>query len=289
MVPLPVAIAGIIGALTTACFIAWAGSTASVQWSGWPVFALCGVLAFAIQWVMFIQSWLARSEHLYDLTGSITYVLMIAFALWAGTPDTRAWLLGLLIFVWAARLGPFLFMRIREAGEDRRFRTIKTSFHTLLMTWTLQGLWVFLTAACALAAITGAARAPLGVFAAVGTALWVIGFAIEVIADRQKSAFRANPENADAFITTGLWAWSRHPNYFGEIVLWVGIAVISYPVLVGWQLATLISPIWVVLLLTMISGVRMLENRGRKRWGNDPEYQHYLETVPVLIPRKPRA
>ena len=125
---------------------------------------------------------------------------------------------------------------------------------------------------------------PLDIYAAAGVALWLTGFAIEVIADRQKSAFRADPDNRNKFIQSGLWAWSRHPNYFGEIVLWSGIALIAFPVLEGWQYATLISPVFVVVLLTKISGVRMLENRANKQWGNDPDYQAYRDRTSVLVP-----
>ena len=99
---------------------------------------------------------------------------------------------------------------------------------------------------------------------------------------------RADPANADKFITHGLWAWSRHPNYFGEIILWCGIAVISYPALVGLQVFTLISPIFVVVLLTAISGVRMLETRGNRKWGDDPGYQAYKRATPVLVMWPPK-
>ena len=116
-----------------------------------------------------------------------------------------------------------------------------------------------------------------------------LGFAIEVTADRQKSAFRADAANDGRFITTGLWAWSRHPNYFGEIMLWLGIAVLAAPALDGWQFATLISPVFVFVLLTRISGVPLLERRGLKRWGDDPDYQAYLARTPVLILRPPKG
>ena len=109
-----------------------------------------------------------------------------------------------------------------------------------------------------------------------------------MVADNQKTAFRADPQNEDHFITTGLWAWSRHPNYFGEILLWCGIAVMALPALVGWQLATLTSPLYVVVQLTAISGVRMLEARGNRRWGEDPEYQAYKARTPMLVPFPPR-
>ena len=277
-------------ALCVAVAIAWAGSMHGVTYAGWPVFLLCGVFAYAVQWLVFVHAWLTRSELYFDLTGSATYVVMVVAALLlSAADDIRSYVLAGLIIIWAVRLGPFLFNRIKRAGEDRRFRSIKQSFPTFLMTWTLQGTWVFITASCALAAITAQGSVPVGAPFLVGLGLWVFGFVIEVIADRQKSAFRAQPENARQFITTGLWAWSRHPNYFGEIVLWLGIAVMAYPALKGWQLATLISPVFVVILLTFISGVRLLENRANKTWGQDPDYQAYKRNTPALMMWPPRT
>ena len=96
-------------------------------------------------------------------------------------------------------------------------------------------------------------------------------------------------ENKDSFITTGLWAYSRHPNYFGEILLWLGIAIIAFPTLVGWQYAALISPIFVTFLLVKVSGVKLLEESGQKRWGADPAYQKYIATTSVLLPMPSRS
>jgi steroid 5-alpha reductase family enzyme len=186
-------------------------------------------------------------------------------------------------------LGTFLFGRIRAAGEDRRFREIKRSWPRFLLAWTLQGLWVTVTLSAALAAITTFNRVPVGLVAWIGLALWLFGFGIEVAADRQKRAFNADPANAGRFIDSGLWAWSRHPNYFGEIVLWTGVAVIAAPALTGWNLMTLISPVFVALLLTKISGVNMLEARADEKWGGEPAYEAYKARTPVLIPRPPAA
>ena len=288
------AIGGITAALAVAALVVWAASDYSaplnVWGNDWPVFAICAVFAFAVQWIMFVHAFSARTEHFYDLTGSITYLVMVWFAIAASGPtDAHALLLAGLITIWALRLGPFLFRRVRQAGEDKRFRTIKTSFATFLMTWTLQGLWVFLTASCALAAITHPGTAYLGAIVWIGVAMWIAGFAIEVIADNQKTAFRADPENAGKFITTGLWAWSRHPNYFGEILLWTGIAVIAWPELQGGQYITLISPIFVAFLLTKVSGVRMLEARANRQWGKDPAYIEYRKNTPSLIPSPPKG
>lgn len=274
--------------LLVGILIALAGSSAGQQAFGLPVFAICAVLSFVINWAVFVPSYLNRTEHYFDLTGSICYVTLTLTALLL-TPllDARALLLGLLIVVWALRLGSFLFLRVRRQGKDRRFDQMKHSFPRFLMVWTLQGLWVLVTAACALTAIASTTRAPLGPLALLGGVLWLGGFALEVVADRQKSAFKADPDNADRFIAHGVWAWSRHPNYAGEILLWLGIAAIAYPALAGWQLATLISPVFVYVLLTRISGIPMLESRAERKWGDDPAYQRYRDTTPVLWPRPP--
>ncbi len=283
-----VAIVGVVAGLAVATFIAWAGSTHSVEVDigvgRWPVFALCGVFAYLVQWLVFTHAWRNHTERFFDLTGSATYVVMVlAAVLLSSAYDLRSVVIAVCIIVWALRLGPFLYQRIKKAGEDRRFRRMKFSFPTFFMTWTLQGTWVFVTACCALAAICSPRVVALDLTLSLGLMLWTCGFVLEVVADRQKSAFKADPANAGRFITTGLWAWSRHPNYFGEIVLWLGVAVMAYPVLQGWQMATLISPVFVVVLLTFISGVRMLENRADREWGDDADYQAYKRKTPVLM------
>jgi steroid 5-alpha reductase family enzyme len=186
--------------------------------------------------------------------------------------------------VWAVRLGSFLFIRVKKAGQDRRFTQIKTKFFRFLLTWTLGGTWVFITMASGLAAMTSQSQSPIDAFLIIGAAMWALGFVIEVIADRQKTRFRKDPANADKFISSGLWSISRHPNYLGEIILWIGIAVIALPVLSGWQWVTLISPIFVSFLLLKVSGVPLLENNAESRWGDDPEFRQYKARTPSLIP-----
>ena len=105
----------------------------------------------------------------------------------------------------------------------------------------------------------------------------------EAIADYQKRKFRA--ENQKKFIQTGLWSLSRHPNYFGEIVLWFGIAVMAFPVFTGWQFVSLVSPVFVFLLLTRVSGIPILEKHADDTWGKKKDYQVYKEKTPVLFPR----
>lgn len=278
----------IVIVLLIATGLAFAGSQGGVSINGFPLFALCVALAFIIQWLAFIPAYLFRTEKFYDLTGGITYLTVITVALLLSTNmDNRSLLLTGIVAIWAIRLASFLFMRIRAAGEDRRFREIKQSFARFLLTWTLQGLWVAFSLAAALAAITSTVRKELDAFAVIGFLVWLFGFAFEVIADSQKSAFNANAANKGKFIHTGLWAWSRHPNYFGEIVLWIGVTIIALPILQGWQWATLISPIFIILLLTRISGVPLLEKRADEKWGGQPDYEAYKAGTSVLVPMPP--
>ena len=269
--------------------IATAGSDGSETYNGISLFIICASVSFVLHWIIFIPSFAFQTEHYFDLTGSISYLSAVALAFYLNpSVDPRDLLIGLLIVVWAVRLGSFLFMRVKQDGKDDRFTIMKTQFHWFLMTWTLGGLWVFLTMAAGLAAITSNTTQPFGLMAYLGLALWIFGFSIEVIADRQKRAFKKNQQKDKEFITSGLWAWSRHPNYFGEITLWIGVTLIALPVLSGWQLVTLISPVFVYILLTKISGIPLLENRGMKKWGSDPEYIDYVNRTPALILKKPK-
>lgn len=266
--------------------VAAAGSQGGSKIGDIPVFALSVGLAFLIQWLVFIPAFRLQTEKFFDLTGSITYISVISMAaILSADLDARSILLWALVVIWAARLGTFLFRRIRKAGRDDRFDEIKPSFIRFLNVWTIQGLWVTFTMAAALVAITATNHKALDVFALVGLLLWLLGFSIEVIADAQKSRFNANPENKGKFIRTGLWSRSRHPNYFGEIVLWVGVAVIASPVLQGWQWVALISPVFVTLLLTRVSGVPLLEKKADQKWGGQADYEAYKKSTPVLIPR----
>ena len=283
-------IIGITAAVLIGAFVAWAGSDGSREVGGIAVFALGALLAYAINWLVFIPSNRAKTEHYFDLTGSVTYLsVTVAALLLSDDLDARAVIVAAMVAVWALRLGSFLFRRVRRDGRDGRFDEIKIDPLRFFMTWTLQGLWVLLTIACALAIITSVERRSIGWLAVLGIVVWVAGFAIEVIADQQKSVFKRDPANEGAFISTGLWAWSRHPNYFGEIALWTGIAIMAIPLLSGWRWVVLISPVFVTLLLTRVSGIPMLEARAQKRWGDDEDFQAYTRNTSVLIPRPPRT
>ena len=269
--------------------LAWAGSQGGLMAGRAPAFALIVAVAFVIQWVAFVPAFLKQTEHFFDLTGSLTFMVSILLALiLSGRVDARSLLLAALVIIWAARLGSFLFTRVRRNGADDRFDEIKPDVMRFFNIWTIQGLWVSLTLAAALAAVTSTRTVGLDVFAVVGLIVWIVGFAIEAVADQQKTAFRADPANKGSFITSGLWSWSRHPNYFGEILLWVGVAIIAFPVLTGWQYVTLISPLFVFALITRVSGVPQLEKKAETKWGGQPDYEAYKTRTSTLVPFPPR-
>jgi steroid 5-alpha reductase family enzyme len=283
-------IAGIMLSLLVASLIVTAGSSGSISLQGVPLFAVCGAIGFLLHWTVFIPSFAFRTEHYFDLTGSLSYVsTVIAAVVLNPSFDIRDVIICSMIIIWATRLGSFLFRRIRKDGQDKRFVVMKTKFTWFLMTWTIGGLWVLVTMAAGLAALTSDKTVELGIVGYLGMLVWLFGFAVEVMADHQKTVFKANPENKNSFITTGIWSWSQHPNYFGEITLWFGLTLVALPVLSGWQLVTLISPLFVYLLLTRVSGIPLLDRLANNRWGDDPDYQAYIQSTPKLLLMPPKA
>ena len=276
-------------AVCISVLVALASAQGSLISGEYPVLFICLFIAFIIQWIVFIPSFYFSTERFYDLTGSITYMIVIVTALYhksefiGSRSDLRSLLIAGFVIIWALRLGSFLFLRVLKDKEDRRFSEWKKNFHQFLRVWTLQGLWVFLTSVTAVTAITSRKIIEPDLFLYIGSFLWVFGFLFESIADYQKRKFRS--ENKNKFIQSGLWSVSRHPNYFGEIVLWFGIALIAFPTLVGPQYVSLISPLFVYLLLTRVSGVHILEKHADDTWGKKKDYKAYKEKTPVLFPK----
>ena len=238
---------------------------------------------FLIQWVLFIPAYIFKTEKFYDLAGSSTYIFAVSYILYDSSQNLTNLILGTAIIIWAVRLGSFLFFRIKKAGEDKRFKEIKQSPTRFLLAWSLQGMWVSMCSLCALTALSTENGVVLNGYLYLGFGLFLTGFLIEIIADKQKSKFRSNLDNKNKFINTGLWSKSRHPNYLGEIILWLGISIMSISSLSGLQYLTLVSPLFTYLLLVYVSGVRLLEESGNKKWGHLNSYKEYVKNTPVLF------
>ena len=272
-----------------AYLVAIAASVDGVFFSGIPIILLCAIVSFLTHWMIAAPSLITSSEKYFDFTGMVATLLVVLTAMFAllssgAQVSIRSVFVASFVSVWTLRLGIFLYKRIVKAGEDIRFRDIKKSLPKFLMTWTLSALWVFLTTVNAITLIALNPLEPIGIFFIMGALLWLLGFGFEVIADRQKKYFSEQPKNEGRFITQGLWSVSRHPNYFGEIILWAGIAIISLPFLSGWQYVTLVSPVFVFLLLTRISGLPFLEDKAEKKWGENKDYIEYKKRTPILVP-----
>ena len=263
----------------------------SVEINGYSAVLCCAIICIGTQWFAWIPASIKQTERFYDLIGGLTYLTVIIFSLWAGSqsesPSIRELIISSLVVIWSLRLSFFLYRRIHRTGKDGRFDELKNSPIRFLVPWTLQGLWVFLTMIVVIVINSqNGSSPPLGIWDGLGLVVWISGFVIEVLADNQKNVFNAKPENQGKWIDSGLWSFSRHPNYFGEILLWSGIAIFGISCLTGLELLTWISPVFIYLLLTKISGVPILDKRALEKWGDDPEYQKYREKTSLLLPIK---
>lgn len=255
-----------------------------------PVITYAAGIAIVIQWVVFIPAFAFQTEKYYDLTGSITYVTLTAATLGYrlgysnrdASLNVRQIVSSAMAIVWALRLGSFLVKRIHRAGKDGRFDAVKPNFAAFLAAWTIQGLWVFLTLLSVLVINTTVVDRALVWTDAVGWAVWCVGFGIEIVADEQKTAF--NNLKTGKWVEVGLWRFSRHPNYFGEIVLWLGQFIVGCSVYQGGQWIAAMSPLFVAFLLIKVTGIPMLEQRADEKWGTDEDYQRYKKVVSVLVP-----
>ena len=273
-----------------AFLVSLASSQNGVSYNNYPISIICMALSFIIHWLVFIPSYFYKTEKFYDITGTVAYLsILLTTAYLINLVNDEGILLRsiisiIFVMIWAIRLGIFLFKRVIKVGEDKRFEHAKKSFSKFLMFFNISALWVFLTIVNVLTMIINNSDSVTDLFFIIGFTIVIIGFIIEVVADMQKRKFRTNISNKGQFISSGLWSISRHPNYFGEMMIWVGMSFATIPILIGWQFITLISPIFVIFLLTKVSGINLLEASANDKWGADKNYQDYKDKTSVLIP-----
>lgn len=240
---------------------------------------------FLMQYAVFIISAYLKTEKFFDLTGSTTFIVLAHLCLkWNPERSMRQMIQSGMILIWAVRLGTYLFTRVLKSGKDRRFNRIRENPPLFFIYWTAQGLWIFITLLPSMMLLSRPDFMPLTNRDYLGFGLWTLGFAIEVIADFQKSIFCNMPENKDKYINSGLWSISRHPNYLGEILLWFGLYFSSSSTFKGKEMLTVLCPVFDMFLITKISGIPPLERYGIQKWGKDPSYQSYIKNTAVLIP-----
>eukprot|EP01126_Amoeba_proteus_P015077 TRINITY_DN166_c0_g1_i1.p1 TRINITY_DN166_c0_g1~~TRINITY_DN166_c0_g1_i1.p1 ORF type:complete len:274 (-),score=31.50 TRINITY_DN166_c0_g1_i1:114-866(-) len=242
------------------------------------------LIDFSIQWAGCIHAVLSHTERFYDLIGALTNIFMVVYSYYYSSRSFQQLVCSLTITLWASRLGTFLFYRVLSAGEDKRFRKAKSSPLTMFVFWTLQGIWILM---CGLPVhlVNSQIISESDFFFVPGALLFVFGFLFEFISDYQKLKFRSDPKNSNKFIRSGLWSVSRHPNYFGEIILQFGVYFACLPYFRGIQHLALISPLFTVFLLTRVSGIPILEKSADTRWAKEKDYIQYKKNTPCLIPR----
>ncbi|CEG44430.1 uncharacterized protein PHALS_00797 [Plasmopara halstedii] len=249
-------------------------------------------VCLGIQWLSAIYGIPNKTERYFDLTGSTTYATVSMLAYMNSKSESwRATLLTIFVWLWCVRLGLFLYWRICKDGSDRRFAEIIVNPLCFLAAWNIQGLWVFFTLLSVLLSVVHGVRdSEVRVLDIIGTTLWIIGYVIEVTADYQKTRFRLDKRNSDKFISSGLWSYSRHPNYFGEIMMWIGVFLVAVHTLPTFalQCVAAISPTFMTLLIIFRSGIPLLEEDADQRWGHLKAYRLYKAQTSVLVPMPKR-
>ena len=242
------------------------------------------LVASGINVVMFVPAYFLRTDKLTDISYAVTFVVVSAIGIWLGGYSFPSLVVFLMVSFWAIRLGGYLLIRIKKIKRDKRFDGMRESFWRFSRFWLLQGLTVWAVLLPSILFFQNS-LVEISVVAYIGVVVWFVGLFIETVADAQKYRFINNAENKGRWIDTGLWKYSRHPNYFGEILVWIGIYIYTlFGLSFSQAIIGIISPVYIVLLLLFASGIPLLEKVAEKRWGSDSEYQKYKRTTSVLVP-----
>ena len=238
------------------------------------------LITVCMQLCFFAIAYTLKIDKVTDFAGTSNFIVLAAFTLWLGNDFSTPKLLAtLMVCLWGFRLGGYLFYRILIWGEDHRFDKMREVFWSFLGFWIYQMLWVFLLSlpVTYLNGMTGDFE--LTSLSYIGITMFGIGFTIESMADYTKFKHKLYGEK---WCRTGMWAISRHPNYFGNIFLWSGIYVYCYSH--GVALWTIIGLIWIILLLLFVSGMNFLEASANSKYGSDSDYKKYKSETSILIP-----
>jgi steroid 5-alpha reductase family enzyme len=242
------------------------------------------LIAIGINVLMFIPAYFLRTDKLTDISYAVTFVVVAVYGMLVGGYTLPSLLIVLMVFVWAARLGGYLLIRIKKIKRDKRFDGMRESFWRFSRFWLLQGLTVWVVLLPSLLFFQNAPET-LPAAAYLGIVIWLAGLMIEGIADQQKYAFINDPTNKGKWIDTGLWKYSQHPNYFGEIMLWIGVYTYAvFALSLTQSLIALLGPAYIIVLLLFVSGIPLLDKAAKKRWGENEQYQVYRKRTSKLIP-----
>ena len=243
------------------------------------------LLSIGLNLAMFVPAYIYKTDKLTDISYALTFLLITIIAFSLSTQTLNKTILAIMIALWSIRLGAFLFIRIRKMKKDKRFDGMRESFTKFIKFWLLQGLTVWIVLIPSILFFATDRNEVIRI----GAIIWLLGIIIETIADAQKYKFKQNTKNKDKYIQEGLWKYSRHPNYFGEILCWIGIYIyVSLSLTTTQKIIGLISPLFIIILLLFVSGIPLLEKYADKKWGRQKDYQEYKRKTSLLIPLPPK-
>jgi steroid 5-alpha reductase family enzyme len=246
--------------------------------------ALSFLIALGVNAVFFAVAAIRKTDVVTDLSYSLSFAVLALALPDAGAHKPVQLVASLLVLLWAFRLGGYLFGRILRIKVDHRFDEMREKPLRFARFWLLQAISVAVIM-LPVSYLLGRENAPgFGPWAIAGVAIWLVGLLIETISDAQKSAFKGTEKNRERFISSGLWKYSRHPNYFGEMLVWWGLFVYAVPFLHGAAFAVAAGPAFLTLLLLFVSGIPLLEKSAAARYGNDPAYREYKRRTSILVP-----
>lgn len=253
------------------------------------------LFTIGLQATFFSLATIFKTDKFTDITYSINFVLL-ALGLWyiadGGTAVDRGLLLVAIVIVWGLRLGAYLLTRIIRIKKDDRFDGMREGFVSFLKFWIFQALvvWVAMLPVTLAVSVSESLQPALGWLDYLGLAMWLIGFMIETIADHQKFVFKNDSANAGQWIQSGFWKYSRHPNYFGETLVWWGVYLLAIPTLLAtgsaayWLLPLgALGPLCITLILLFVSGIPLLEEKADERYGDRADYQEYKRKTHVFF------
>lgn len=242
------------------------------------------LLSLGINLLFFIFAAAFKTDKVTDLTYSLSFFIITPLLLSAGSRSPEQWIVALAIMLWALRLGSYLFRRILKIKKDDRFDDKRGSVITFMGFWILQTLAIWMILIPHSLFLTAVTPETSTLSTSAGFFIYLIGLVIESLSDSQKYRFRNNPANSGKWMDQGLWKYSRHPNYFGEILVWWGLFVLVIPSLSGWSWLTLWGPLSITLLLLFVSGIPLLEKSAQDKYGSDPAFADYKKRTRLLLP-----
>ncbi|ESO99063.1 hypothetical protein LOTGIDRAFT_226445 [Lottia gigantea] len=253
--------------------------------------AICAIVTVAMQFSFFLIACTCKFDKVTDFAGGSNFVILaiITFFL-PGTYITRQIYTTIFVVVWGLRLSGYLLYRIIKIGEDKRFDDKRENPLQFAIFWIFQAVWVFTVSLPFIfinSPVSASRFREWAVLDIIGIIFYVIGLVSETVADIQKFNFRNNPDNKGKWCAVGLWKFSRHPNYFGEIMVWLGLFLISTSILKDGQWVAVLSPIFTIVILLFVSGIPLLEKKADERYRKLESYQIYKNRTSPLIPLPP--